>query len=191
LTAAAAIVLLGASFAEPGSPLAAELERVLKREVIARGVRGATLREWSSAANVAAWRSLPDGTALVLEMGGNGPVDEATVARVHAQLLTHFDDVYWVIPPRWSQSGQVAERRATATRAIRAAGVPIIDTRMTTSSRDVAGDGTHLSVYGYTRYARLIAAGVGGRARALRILRAAGIAAGALSLAGLVAHMRA
>jgi hypothetical protein len=153
------IVALGGSYAEPGSPLVAEVSRQLEVPIQAAGVRGASLARWSDALLHTA---IPEqtGAFLVFEMGGNEgsmvPRGE-DVADVHAELCRSGARAAWVLPPIWPEATATGQRRRAMRAAIIASGVPALWHGYEPTIGELTQDGIHLTGNGYERFATEVA----------------------------------
>lgn len=154
------VVVVGASFAEPGSPLVAGLEAELGAdvEVVGVGVRGAPLTRWLPRTLAEHGRTLAEADAVVVvELGGNGVPDPADVDDAHRELRAFGAPVVWLDPPRWPSSSPAAPRRAQTAAALARAGVPVARSGWAPAETQLAGDRAHLTPGGYRAMARAFA----------------------------------
>jgi len=139
------VLLLGASFAEPGSALALGLQEATGRPVRARGLRGATLDEWLADALSRPEELQQAHAVYVVELGGNGVPSPQAARRAHQQLLQLASGpVRWAPVPTWPLDNRTRERRARTQRALHEAGVPFAGGPVQLAPGDVAPDGVHL-----------------------------------------------
>lgn len=152
------VVVLGASWAEPGSPLVRALAQTMAAyDVTAAGVRGASIARWTG--ELASRDDLRGSTAIVVEMGGNGAATRQQVLEANSAIIAKGARGVWALPPRWPVAGVTQQRRDATRRAILSAGVPIVQTGPLTAA-EVSGDGVHPTRAGYTRLGVLIGRGV-------------------------------
>lgn len=154
------VALVGASFVEPSSPLVAALDAALPDGAEGFGVRGAPLARWAARVLEPDMRRRLAASSLVvvLELGGNGVPDPATVQRVHDELESQTGvRVVWVAPPRWPAGTAAADARARTLAALERAGVPLLRSGWVPSDAQVSRDGVHLTTAGYRALANALA----------------------------------
>jgi len=155
------ILVVGASFAEPGSPFVAELDRQLG--AVGAGVRGASLDRWLTA--TLARSDLRGRTVVVLELGGNGVAGTAVIEAADAALKARGALPFWVMPPRWPSGTRVEAARSQAARNLDAARVDVLRAGWAPVRADLAPDEVHLTPVGYRAFARAVVptlTGIGG-----------------------------
>lgn len=169
------IAVVGASFAEPGSPLVATLSALLRDahgrpvDAVGLGLRGRALGGWLSGleADRAALDALRAADlVLVLELGGNGVAGPEQIAAAHARLRAlAAAPVLWAEPPEWPIPNATARRRSAARAALVDSGADRVRHGYVPSVSEVAGDGAHLTREGYRRFAASLAPFVSRRLR--------------------------
>lgn len=145
------ILLVGASYAEPGSPLATAIRFAMGvSSVEAAGVRGAALRRWLPRV----LERVQGRDVVVAEFGGNGVPTASEIEDADAAMRrAGARSVRWILPPVGAYRHGTLERREAARQAVRAArGITVIEHRFVASDLDVAGDGQHLTLLGYAHF---------------------------------------
>ena len=145
------LLIAGASYAEPGSPLVAAIAAALPGfTVTAAGLRGRSLGRWLP--EFSARADLRGADVLIVELGGNGVASVADIHDAEATIRAlGARSVRWTLPPTWPVSGTIARRRAEARANIEAANVTTVRGGAIEAS-DVAGDGAHLTRSGYASW---------------------------------------
>jgi hypothetical protein len=150
------IAIIGDSYVAWGNPNVEALVRALRSDLSVHGEVGWTVRRWLRAGNAA---SLVRGAdAVLVHLGGNASTHRAEeVQRLDAQLRSAVRDVRWIPPPPYPAGSRAHGRDVSMMRAMREAGVRIVDIDWRLTRNDFAGDLIHLNRGGASRWAGQVA----------------------------------